>query len=142
MSRTYNIASADLVDAARSIARRATDWRFRYRRWKQTHAMQDAALALGTTPRRVQALLRGELVRVVKEEHSRLLACFWRDMDTATAELRARADQMEREAEAERVAVLQFTLPFESAPKCSSRSGLTSFCGVGGERSRAVPWMK
>jgi hypothetical protein len=124
--------SADCAAAAQRVAYRATIWR----RWlgsKQLYAMQEAALALGTSPRRIRGLLRGEVFRLAIDEYRRLERGLWRDLDRAAAELRARAAEMEREAEAERLTNLQLTLNLEPR-QCSKRSVRTSFCGVRDER--------
>ena len=136
LSRTEIITDlstgVDLFERAAHIVWRSTLWR----RWlgtKQYHAMEDAALALGTSRRRVQSLLRGEIVRVLRDEHDRLLNHWLADMDRAAGELRARAAEMEREADAERLASMQLTLDLEP-PKCSPRSAAGSFFGAGGVR--------
>lgn len=123
MSRTH--IAVIPPDAAERIAHEAVSWR----RWlgqKQEHAMEGAAAALGTTPRRVRALLRGEVFKVLRAEYDAMLARRWADLDRKAHEFRALAEATERQAEAERLAAQQLELDL-GAPcfATSRRSSLT-----------------
>ena len=105
------------------------------RRWqgiKAEHAMADAALALGTTPRRIRSLIRGEIFRVARAEYQRLRARFRADMTRQAAELHARANTLEQQAEAEWLAEHQLELALEA--ECSETSSRVSVFGVRGGR--------
>jgi hypothetical protein len=99
---------------------------------KQDHAMADAALALGTTARRVRAFVRGEIFRVAAEEYRRILRRWWADMDRQAAELRAEARRLEMQAEAEWLAQHQYELPLETP--CPARSLRNVISGSGGSQ--------
>lgn len=89
------------------------------RRWmgfKSDHAMHDAALALGTSPRRVRMFVRGEVFKVATGEYRRLLARWWVDIDRQAAELQALATKLQNEAEHEWSEQNQLSLPLEFPP--------------------------
>lgn len=113
-------------EAAERIAREAVSWR-RWLGMKQLHAMEAAAGALGTTPRRVRALLRGEVFKVLRAEYDAMLARRWADLDRKAQEFRALAEATERQAEAERLAAQQLELDL-GAP-CFATSRLASPTG-------------
>jgi hypothetical protein len=89
------------------------------RRWmgfKSDHAMHDAALALGTSPRRVRMFVRGEVFKVATDEYRRLLTRWWVDIDRQAAELTALAIKLKNEAENEWSEQNQLSLPLEFPP--------------------------
>src|SRR6185503_5054836 len=114
MSRQNIYASADEDDARRAV-RRMVQW-FRASGHKNEHALEQAAIALGITPRRAWALrYPSQLVRVAREQRNLLLHRAWAHMDRQAAELRERAEKIEAEAEAERLAAAQLVLPLGEA---------------------------
>ena len=134
MERTMawtNSAKFD-VGAAERLVRRSVQAR-RNLGLKQDHAMQDAALALGATPRRVRGFIRGEVFRVARREYERLLRLWWKDMDSQAAELIAAGVRLQKAGEAEWLSVNQYTLNLE-AP-CSAPLPRNSVSGDGGARS-------
>ena len=120
------------VTAAERLVRRSVQAR-RNLGLKQDHAMQDAALALGATPRRVRGFIRGEVFRVARREYERLLRLWWKDMDSQAAELIAAGVRLQKAGEAEWLSVNQYTLNLE-AP-CSAPLPRNSVSGDGGARS-------
>jgi len=117
------------VNDAERIAHDAVSWR-RWLGMKQEHAMEAAAVALGTTPRRIRGLIRGEVFKVLHAEYAAMLSHRWADLDRKAQEFRALAEATERQAEAERLANQQLELDL-GAPCCTtsargSASGGTS----------------
>lgn len=100
-------------DPAR-LVRDAVWWR-RCLGMKQSHALEDAAPALGLTYRKARSLLRGE--PAVVTAYQALKARWWADMDLQVEGLRQRAEEIEQAAEAERLGDLQMS--FDWGIKCS-----------------------
>jgi len=111
---------------------------FRMLGHKNEHAIEMAAQALDLTPRRAWALrYPSQLVKVARVQRDLILHRWWAQMDRQAAELRARADQIERTAEAERLATAQLQLPL-GEPRCSGQSPHDSVCGDGCGPRRGV----
>lgn len=70
--------------------------------FKTEHAFEDVADAYGTTARRVRAIFRGELGKVLRQEFHTLMEKRWSDLKRHAAELRARADELDRIEQKER----------------------------------------
>lgn len=95
-------------DIARRI-RAAVQWR----RWlgsKLEHAMDQAALPLRITARRVRSFCRSEVNGIAWAEYRALRDAITRDRDEHIAALIARTEALEREADADVIGQLQ--LPF------------------------------
>ena len=121
MSRQNIYASAD-EDDARRVVSRVVAW-FRASGHKNEHAIEQAAIALGITPRRAWALrYPSQLVKVARGQRALLLHRYWTLMDRQAAELRDRAEIIERQAEAERLAAAQLVLPLVGGDQCSGHS--------------------
>lgn len=94
MSWSNFSVSPDPLNGAMDIARHTVRGK-RQKGSKIGAAIEQAALALGTTPRRTRALLYGEVFAVARAEYYRLL-------DRFLAHLDAEAVELEKEAEAVR----------------------------------------
>lgn len=106
------------------------------RQWmgfKVDHAFEDAATALGTSPRRVRGFVRGEVFKVAGEEHRRILHRWRADIDQQAAELTAMAIKMKKDADLEWSAENQYSLPLDEPS--SGRPVSKSASGVGGRHS-------
>lgn len=101
------------------------------------HKIGDAIAAtgerLGLPARMVRSILYSEPVRLSRERYEALLARWWSDMDRQAEALRRRAEELEQQAAAVRVADAQLTLPLE-AP-CDRRSVVSASYGSRGPRS-------
>lgn len=124
----------NLTTDPEDAVRRAVRWR-KYLGLKQDHAFADAGAALGLTPRYVRGVVRGEIVEPLARRWHALRERWWRDMDRQAARFREIADQIERQAEAERIADAQFVLPLllGGDQECAGKSerGLYSTAGGG-----------
>lgn len=92
------------VDETRRIVRDAVRFR-QHIGLKTEHAFEDVAEAYGTTARRVRSLFRGELVKVLRQEFRALMEKRWSDLRRQAADLRARADELDRIEQKERAAL-------------------------------------
>lgn len=90
--------------------------------------MEAAAFALGTTPRRIRSLIRGEVFKVLRAEYDAMLARRWADLDRKAHEFRALAEAAERQAEAERLAAQQLELDLGTPCFDTSARGSASVC--------------
>lgn len=107
---------------------------FRQSGHKNEHAIELAARALNITPRRAWALrYLTQPVRVLRQQRDLLLHRAWAHMDREAAQLRQRADLIERQAEAERLAEAQLSLPLGGT--CGEHFGPGSHSSVGGARN-------
>jgi hypothetical protein len=98
---------------------------FRQLGHKNEYAIDLAAQALQITRRRAWALrYLTQPVRVLREQRRLLLRRAWAEMDRQAAEFRAIADQVERQAEAQRIAEAQLTLPLGNGANDRSNSRL------------------
>lgn len=88
---------------------------------------------LGLPARMVRSILYSEPVRLSRERYEALLARWWTDMDRQAEALRRRAEELEQQAAAVRVADAQLTLPLE-AP-CERRSVVSASYGSRVSRS-------
>lgn len=104
--------------------------------FKTEHALEDTAVALGATPRRIRSILRGEVPRISEEEHRRLLSRWHIDIDRQAERLITAANRMRTEAESEWMAEYQLSLPFGAQRSVSD--GLTSAFGVGAQQFRGA----
>lgn len=101
------------------------------------HKIGDAIAAtgerLGLPARMVRSILYSEPVRLSRERYDALLARWWSDMDRQAEALRRRAEELEQQAAAVRVADAQLSLPLE-AP-CVGQSACVSASGARPGRS-------
>lgn len=81
---------------------------------------------LGLPARMVRSILYSEPVRLSRERYDALLARWWFDMDRQAEALRRRAEELETQAAAVRVADAQLTLPLEAPCVERSTSGPAS----------------
>lgn len=109
----------------------------RWRGFKLSHAMEDVAVSLDSTPRRIQSFLRGPLPTVLIDAYNRLLTRWWVDIDRQAAELRAEATRIERRAEATWLAHNQYSLPFGKSPPTLPTTQSPLDGGAYGPRSRS-----
>jgi hypothetical protein len=88
------------------------------------YAMEDTALALGTTPRRVRSFIRNEVFAAPVDEYELYVRQRWATIDKQTAEIQALAITLQKEAEAEWLVLNQPSLPlFEATSLPSARGG-------------------
>ena len=128
MSRK-NFCVLDDHDDAVHTAVRVVVGLFRQLGHKNEYAIDLAAQALQITPRRAWALrYLTQPVRVLREQRLLLLQRAWAEMDRQAAQFRAMADEVERQAEAQRIAEAQLILPLEdgSNDRSHTRLDLTS----------------
>lgn len=78
--------------------RQAVEWR-RALGCKIDHAFEAVAACLGTSSRRVRGVWRGEVLRIAHAEAVALHRALRMDRETHIAALRARAAELERQAE-------------------------------------------
>lgn len=104
----------------------------RRRGHKNEEAIELAARALDLTPRRAWALrYLTQPVRVMRTQYRLMLHRKWAAMDAEAAIYRARAAEIERQAEAEQLADAQFSLPLGGSAQCLQLSLLSSRSGDG-----------
>jgi hypothetical protein len=121
------IANSDL----QRMGRASVTWR-KWLGMKSDHATEEAAGALGVSPRWMRSLVRDEPVSL-RDRYDRFLARWWADMDRQAETLRQRAAEIEAQAEAARVGDRQLTLDLE-AP-CVEPSASASASGAPRARS-------
>jgi hypothetical protein len=104
---------------------------------KNEHAIELTAGTLDITPRRAWNLrYLTQPARMLRQQRDLLLHRAWSAMDRQAAELRRRADEIERQAEAERLADAQLLLPLVLEGACSDCSAPRGICSAPGGRSR------
>lgn len=93
-----------VTDEARRIIRDAVIIRQRDG-LKVEHAFEVVGEAYTTTARRVRSLFRGEPAKVLRKEFCLLMEKRWSDLRRQAADLRARADDLDRIEQKERAAL-------------------------------------
>jgi hypothetical protein len=88
---------------------------------KNEYAIEQAAMALGMTPRRIAGLMYGEVFRLASNEYLGLMARWGRDIDQQISAMRGEAERMEQHAEHLRIADTQLSLDL-GEPPCSTIS--------------------
>ncbi len=116
-----------ITESASSVVRQVVR-SFSLRGKKIPHAMEDAAVELRLSPRKIRALYNSELTRVRALEYTSLLDRFIRYLDREASDLRDRAARLEDQR-----AELEAALCLE----CSSPSALGGPCAKS-EASRAA----
>lgn len=87
--------SANRRDIVRSLSEIVLDavTHFRNRGHRSDHAIQQAALALELSPRRVKSLVYGEAYSVAVDEYERVRRAFLRHLDEQAEDLMRRSEQ-------------------------------------------------
>lgn len=102
------------------------------REHKNEEAIELAAEALCLTPRRAWALrYLTQPVRVLREQYWLILHRKWAAMDAEAEKLRAAAEKILRQKEAEQLAEAQLSLPLGDSARCSKYLSGSSSSGAG-----------
>lgn len=125
MGQAMSWGKNSVIDEAQGLARKAVRLH-RQRGVKGDEAIECAALALGTTPRRVKGLLYSEVFHVARDEYRRLLSRWWASIDRETADVHDMLIKMRNEAEAQWADEHQLSLDLPAPSGAPSRRGSVS----------------